>query len=202
MTSYTAIANGDIDQDSPVTQPLVTALRDNPIAIAEGSSGAPVMTSGWHPYDMVNMGDANDGAFYDFAVDGALASVVTPTFVDGYEYTIRWEAIVPSSTANFQINSVAIHNTVTTGNNLSGYLHIPMARVANLAKYGWLVSRNNSTALDAQGFVTLDTAAASVFSGFWSFNSAAALSSVSFSFSSGNINAGKFYLYRRRFTLA
>ena len=41
MTTYTAITNGEIDQDSPVTQPLLTALRDNPIAIAEGASGAP-----------------------------------------------------------------------------------------------------------------------------------------------------------------
>lgn len=41
MTTYTAIANAAIDQDSPVTQPLMTALRDNPIAITEGASGAP-----------------------------------------------------------------------------------------------------------------------------------------------------------------
>ena len=41
MTTYTTITNAEIDQDSPVTQPLMTALRDNPIAIAEGSSGAP-----------------------------------------------------------------------------------------------------------------------------------------------------------------
>jgi len=41
MTTYTTIPNSDIDQDSPVTQPLMTALRDNPIAITEGSSGAP-----------------------------------------------------------------------------------------------------------------------------------------------------------------
>ena len=41
MTTYTAITNGQIDQDSPITQPLMTALRDNPIAISEGSSGAP-----------------------------------------------------------------------------------------------------------------------------------------------------------------
>lgn len=41
MTTYTTIPDGDIDQDSPVTQPLMTALRDNPIAIAEGASGAP-----------------------------------------------------------------------------------------------------------------------------------------------------------------
>jgi len=41
MTTYTTIPDGDIDQDSPVTQPLMTALRDNPIAITEGASGAP-----------------------------------------------------------------------------------------------------------------------------------------------------------------
>lgn len=41
MTTYTAIPNGDVDQDSPVTQTLVTLLRDNPIAITEGASGAP-----------------------------------------------------------------------------------------------------------------------------------------------------------------
>jgi hypothetical protein len=41
MTAYTVISNSDIDQDSPVTQELVTALRDNPLAIAEGAPGAP-----------------------------------------------------------------------------------------------------------------------------------------------------------------
>lgn len=41
MTTYVPIPDGDIDQDSPVTQPLMTAMRDNPIAITEGSSGAP-----------------------------------------------------------------------------------------------------------------------------------------------------------------
>lgn len=41
MTTYVAIPNGDIDQDSPVTQPLLTAIRDNPIAISEGATGAP-----------------------------------------------------------------------------------------------------------------------------------------------------------------
>jgi hypothetical protein len=41
MTTWTEIANGDVDQDSPVTQELVTALRDNPKAIAEGSEDAP-----------------------------------------------------------------------------------------------------------------------------------------------------------------
>lgn len=41
MTTYSAIPDGDIDQDSPITQPLMTALRDNPIAVTEGATGAP-----------------------------------------------------------------------------------------------------------------------------------------------------------------
>lgn len=41
MTTYTAITNAQIDQDSPITQPLITALRDNPVALAEGAAGAP-----------------------------------------------------------------------------------------------------------------------------------------------------------------
>ena len=43
MTTYTTITNAEIDQDSPVTQPLMTALRDNMIAITEGASGAPLI---------------------------------------------------------------------------------------------------------------------------------------------------------------
>jgi len=41
MTSYNAIVSGEIDADSPITADLMSKLRDNPIAISEGSSGAP-----------------------------------------------------------------------------------------------------------------------------------------------------------------
>lgn len=41
MTTYTTIAGSEIDVDSPITESLFTRLRDNPIAISEGSSGAP-----------------------------------------------------------------------------------------------------------------------------------------------------------------
>lgn len=45
MTTYTAIPNSDIDRDSPITEPLMTLLRDNPIAISEGATGAPRILS-------------------------------------------------------------------------------------------------------------------------------------------------------------
>ena len=44
---WTSISNTSIDQDSPITVSLMTALRDNPIAIANGDAGAPkVQTAG------------------------------------------------------------------------------------------------------------------------------------------------------------
>lgn len=49
MTAYTTVPNSDIDQDSPVSQPLMQALRDNPLAMFEGASGAPRLQGGAHP---------------------------------------------------------------------------------------------------------------------------------------------------------
>ena len=41
--AWVTIADSDIDPDSPITTSLMTALRDNPIAIADGSAGAPAV---------------------------------------------------------------------------------------------------------------------------------------------------------------
>jgi len=39
--TWTVIPNSDIDPDSPITTGLMTALRDNVAALANGDSGAP-----------------------------------------------------------------------------------------------------------------------------------------------------------------
>jgi len=39
--TYTPILNAEVDAESPITDLLLTRLRDNPIAIAAGDSGAP-----------------------------------------------------------------------------------------------------------------------------------------------------------------
>lgn len=41
MADYFAIPDSALDPDAPVTSELAYALRDNPIAIAEGAAGAP-----------------------------------------------------------------------------------------------------------------------------------------------------------------
>lgn len=45
MTAYTIIPDTSIDGDSGIDSALLTAFRDNPIAIAEGALGAPAITS-------------------------------------------------------------------------------------------------------------------------------------------------------------
>lgn len=46
MATYTTITDGQVDQDSPISQALLTALRDNPLAIAEGAASAPRIVAG------------------------------------------------------------------------------------------------------------------------------------------------------------
>jgi len=46
MTTYTTINNNEVDADSPITESLLTRLRDNPIAITEGATGAPTIQAG------------------------------------------------------------------------------------------------------------------------------------------------------------
>jgi hypothetical protein len=89
MTNYTTLPDLSLQQDKAITQPLMTALRDNPIAIAEGATGAPFLSSSWHNYD----GAQALSAFYDFAVHGLQTLVATPDFSDGWEYRIIFDAI-------------------------------------------------------------------------------------------------------------
>lgn len=88
MTTWTNISNAAVAVGGIPSSTTVTALRDNPMAIAESASGAPVVFAGWHPYDKVTVGDGKAGLIYDAAVNGTVANVVTPDFEDGFEYRI------------------------------------------------------------------------------------------------------------------
>lgn len=88
MTTWTTIVNAAVNVGGIPASSTVTAFRDNPIAIAEQSSGSPVLFSGWQAYDKVSNGDAARGLLWDFAVSGTRTSVETPNFEDGWEYRI------------------------------------------------------------------------------------------------------------------
>jgi hypothetical protein len=46
MTTYTDPSTLNTDPNDPVTSVLLTAVKDNPVAIAEGASGAPRVVAG------------------------------------------------------------------------------------------------------------------------------------------------------------
>lgn len=104
MTTWTTISNAAVAVGAIPSSSVVTALRDNPSAVAESSSGAPVMVSGWHPVDKVSVGDGKTGLIYDHAVTGTVPSVVTPDFVDGYEYRVIAHLMDSSAAATIRLN--------------------------------------------------------------------------------------------------
>lgn len=199
MTTYTAIANTEIDADSPITTTLMQSMRDNPIAISEGSTGAPYLSSAWHPYDGVIVGDS-DGAIYDFAVDGAVAEVETPNFADGYEYMIRFAAVLGTSAAaafygslyqvtgaSYQANTTLAIAYDTTVNAASGMLYLPYPRLSAFVHASeWVKPLSTASAGDISVNTLEHTGIAETFG------------KARFKFSSGNVNGGKIYLYRRR----
>lgn len=76
MPSLTDITTASLAVDKPITSGMMTALRDNALAAV------------WHPYNKATIGDAATGLIYDFGVTGAVATIETPNFEDGYEYRI------------------------------------------------------------------------------------------------------------------
>lgn len=91
MADWTEISDSALDPDAPLTSELAYAWRDNVIAMGECAVGSPYMRTAWHPYNGRNIGDGLDGRIWSFAIDGLVASVTTPDFVDGYEYRLRLE---------------------------------------------------------------------------------------------------------------
>lgn len=201
MTTYTTIANSEIDADSPLTTTLMQAMRDNPIAIAEGSTDATVVAAGWHPYDMVNVGDGNDGAIYDSATDGAVATVTTPAFVDGYEYMLVFETVGGSTSPaafelSFYLDVVAAYNAYTA---VTGTFD---PRTGNKIRGEWLIRWPRIPTFYRTSEITLShaTSTGELATAQHSFTSSVieTIGGARVRWSSGSINSGRIILLRRR----
>lgn len=58
MADYRTIADAEVDPDAPLTSSLGYAWRDNPIAIAEGATGAPRVQDGALDTNVTGAGSA------------------------------------------------------------------------------------------------------------------------------------------------
>lgn len=104
MATWTTISNAAVAVGGIPSSTTVTALRDNPVAIAESSTGAPVVASTWHPYNKVTVGDGQTGLIYDFSINGTVANVITPDFEDGYEYRIIMHELSSNSASTVRLD--------------------------------------------------------------------------------------------------
>lgn len=76
MADWKQIPDTDVDPDAPVTSELMYALRDNPVAIAEGASGAPrIEPQAVKSYPHRLIGTTNTTAGVNFGNLGAFANV-------------------------------------------------------------------------------------------------------------------------------
>ncbi len=201
MTDWLTITDSQVDPDAPITSGLGYAWRDNPIAISEGSDGAPVLSSAWHPYNMVYVGDGNDGKFYDFAVHGAVANFTTPTYADGYDYFVRLVGLSPAGGTNvaFQVGGVSIAAATNSASTLTGFLEILAPTLLNFPKIGRLHTRETSGSTAIAPSSTAQAGVGNPFVGQMIFaNMGTALTSTTFQWSGQNNDAGQAYLYRRR----
>jgi hypothetical protein len=198
MTTWTTISNAAVAVGGIPSSTTVTALRDNPSAIAESASGAPVVFAGWHPYDKVSVGDGKTGLIYDRAVDGVISQVVTPDFEDGFEYRLICVDMSHNSASNrafelwlYQSPVGAYAKATDFGDNNSGANYsldaiINIPRVSAKAHNVLYAANVNDSASGQSAAVVRDVSTAQKI----------LRARVKFNFDS--IDAGQVYLHRRR----
>jgi hypothetical protein len=146
MTNFTTLSDATLAQDKPITQAISRAWRDNPVAIAEGDSTAPVVF----------------GLNGDAEVNASAASSLTWTGTFDADFdvvTIEISGVGPvswSATQELHIegssNSGASWGTPVVllstgqigggGSHIAGTFQIYRPTVAGASKYfcGWLVN--------------------------------------------------------------
>lgn len=218
MTSYITITDAETDPEAPLTSELAKKWRDNPIAIAEGDPTAPVNQTAWHPYNKTTVGDSNTGLIYNFPTDGAVATVTSPDFVDGYDYAFFIDRILGTSASLTDLRidwyretsaaysgpdtlqSMSISNA-SAGN---AFIELPLVRVTK--RYHDLVGSNISGTTDAlvggTTFAYVNAAPGVVVNTGIRHATPQKILRVRFSAASGNITGsgaiGQIYMYRRR----
>lgn len=87
MADYTTITDTQVDPEAPITSELMSALRDNPIAITEGASGAPRVQTAAIQDDAVTLAKINlNTATYS----GATTTSVFISIPSNYAFFPRW----------------------------------------------------------------------------------------------------------------
>jgi hypothetical protein len=199
MSTWTTISNAAVAVGAIPSSSTVTALRDNPVAIAGAASGSPVVFAGWHPVDKVTIGDGKDGLIYDHAVTGNVGSVVTPDFEDGYEYRVIAREMRHSLATNQRLTLDAFFATAGSYRRL-----VQSADDTSVAFFGFdiemctprLVTRAHLVRATTYKNGSIRTGSDQDSDSY--ITTAQKLTRARVQFNSGNITAGKIWMLRRR----
>lgn len=196
MTTWTTISNSAVAVGGIPSSTTVTALRDNPVAIAEAATGAPIDVVGWHPVDKVTVGDGKTGIIYDGAINGTVPDVTTPLFEDGWEYKLVAINLLPSVTSNFYVyvqwegetiwDNIAASGTAGESTKSSVELEFNTPRLVKNNHGGFLFLTRGSSLFDGTRYQAYNATAKKL-----------ARAKVDFP-TAGSVTAGKVYLFRRR----
>lgn len=200
MTSYITINNTEIDPDSPITADLMTKLRDNPIAMAEGASGSPLNIAGWQPYDYLSGGT---GIIYSNAVSGNVASFESPAFADDYDYMFIFETVSLTSASPAALAVAMYRETSAAYSSAGNFFTGPTSAVNTTSGYANIFyPRKTSRSHLINGYVVEDAANSTTVGVSCNVavnhTTAQKIGKVRFSASTGSIDGGIVYMYRRR----
>jgi hypothetical protein len=197
------------DEEKPIRSEQGLLLAGNPIAIAQGKPGAPVISQGWHPYD-ATLNNESDGLLYSHAVDGDVASIETPVLSLNFEYWATWEDVSgggTNATLNVDLRR-ASDADYAFATFAAGAINISAAPRQVVGRLGLktpflrreysldFVSTGGLISSSAQGPSVADM----VYYGF--FATPDRFDRIRFRPSAGNLTGGKIWLFRRRFEIA
>lgn len=164
------------------------------------------LRSSWHPYDLTSPTGSETGTIYDFSVDGAVASVESPTFEDGYEYAFVFDGVSSSAAATeFRMSlyrdtdaayftDIAIITGFSTADtNMQGIIACEFPRLSKYVHKTQWISEGHAFRVGSGAIVTSSGTEAS-------FEDATkqTVSKARFRFDTGNIDAGTIQMLRRR----
>lgn len=202
MTTYTTIADSEIDPESPYTTTLATKNRDNPIAQGEGDSTVPaaqrnckhlIATATASASATIDFSNVIDGTYEHYVVE--LINVVPAT--DAVDLRIR----VETGGSTWQTGSVYIYGSVTAAfvpaTLTNGISNVAAEGGASLNVHIYDPSSgSNWTHLKASASSWLGDSGnhySTLYGG--AYTAITAVTGIRFYMSSGNVASGEFRLY-------
>lgn len=144
MADWTAISDSQLDPKAPVTSELMNALRDNPIALAEGATGAPIIQP-----EAISLYYGSGSATRSSSGSSAVIEV---TDLDNVDYVLLTGSIlVTSATARGSVvYAVSTDNGATYGSEVTAFSVQGTSEGYESSGFGWIADVSGGNAIEVR----------------------------------------------------